>query len=161
MDCSIVSKTRSLNQSTPTTAFAVTNIPTSGPVPFRSQALTYAGDGQFILSEFGQLYSITTTGEARYLTNLNDYRTVQGLALVGRDLDRRLCVYVGGGQSATLSVSGGDLALQDNVGNTLAVGSADGNRNQVINNFVAPSSGTYFATIRGTHRCRLQPGGNS
>jgi hypothetical protein len=62
------------------------------------------------------------------------------------------------GQTTTLCVTGQNsaavsLALEDAQGNTLATGTAPGTGSEVslaINNFVAPSTGTYYAIVTGT-----------
>jgi hypothetical protein len=122
------------------------------------RGLGYLLEDRFLLSDGEQLYQLTTTGQVDWvgpldhwskgfvttqaaITHVTDPADVYSFALLANQA-ATLVLGGAGGESAVLE-------LLDANGQTLALGSSDStNAALVIDDFVAPADGTYFARIR-------------
>ncbi|MFN0020991.1 MAG: beta strand repeat-containing protein [Pirellulaceae bacterium] len=133
----------------PNNSFAIANIPVSGSNPYQAQALTYVGGGQFRLSRFAQLYSLTTTGTATFVGNLESTSSrIHGLSLIGGDIVDVYSFNLTANQTTTLATQrDSTVELLNSVGVVLATGIPASNVSSIISNFTASATDVYYARV--------------
>lgn len=137
----------------------VTPIPTSGDSLFsNAQAMTYRGNGQFYLSSFGSLYSITAQGVVSFVDPMEG--TFHGFTFEGDSDAYSFSVLEG--QFVTLvgeSLAGQDiqLTLADSAGSTALASSSSAqlNSDEIIYKFGPLAEGTYQVLVEGNGRYSL------
>ncbi len=113
-------------------------------------SLEFLPDGTLLGSGNGSLYSIDPASGAATFIGSTNVGTLIGLEGISSADSRDLYSFtMAPGQTGTLAVAGASSSLEllDSSGKVLALGVAAENLSQVISNFTASSTGTYYARV--------------